>query len=236
MKICILQNDVVDPEMSHSYTSYAAMFQTLFYSIGCQWDFSTYTTCNHEFPTNYSKFDAVLLTGSRADSFANDDWIVTLRQHVNQLIRDQMPLLGICFGHQLIAKCLGAQVGRAPQGWGMGCMHYDWHGHHAPFITENKNKIALLASHQDQVFDLPPHASLLASSPFCPIAAYTVQNHIFCVQAHPEFDAHYCRYLLDKRRENMPEADYTSSRTSLENGHDGSFIARAMAAFLHYKS
>ena len=62
----------------------------------------------------------VLLTGSRADSFSDEPWVRVLRGHVSELLERRKPLLGICFGHQLIAHCLGAPVGRAPQGWGMG--------------------------------------------------------------------------------------------------------------------
>jgi GMP synthase-like glutamine amidotransferase len=235
MKICLLENDTVDSDMSSRYAGYGAMFQKLFQSIGCDWEFTYFKTFSNHFPTHYDTFDAVLLTGSRADSFSDETWVVTLREHVSSLIAIKKPLLGICFGHQLIAKCMGAQVARAPQGWGMGCMHYDWHHQHAPYLTDRPDHVALLASHQDQVFALPPGAKLLASSMFCPIAAYTVDNHIFCVQAHPEFDTQYCTYLLDKRRSQMPEADYTTAKTSLRNSHDGAFIARAMAAFLHYR-
>ena len=203
MKICVLENDMVDSDMSSRYPGYGAMFQNLFQSVGCDWEFTHFKTCLNHFPTHYDTFDAVLLTGSRADSFSDENWIVTLRQHVTNLIDLKKPLLGICFGHQLIAKCMGAQVGRAPQGCGIGCMQYDWHHSHAPFISSNPDRISLLASHQDQVFALPSGAKLLASSPFCSVAAYTVDNHIFCVQAHPEFDTQYCTYLLEKRRPQM---------------------------------
>jgi GMP synthase-like glutamine amidotransferase len=236
MNICILENDIVDPDMAAHYAGYGVMFENLFQSIGIKWTFESFKTCTNHFPSCYDHFDAVLLTGSRADAFSNEAWIVTLRQQVTALIECKMPLLGICFGHQLIAHCLGAQVGRAPQGWGIGCMQYNWHSEHVPFIQDTRQLISLLASHQDQVFGLPSQATLLASSPFCPVAAYSVQNHIFCVQAHPEFDTNYCTYLLNKRRPHMTEADYTSSLTSLQHAHDGAFIARAMANFLEYKT
>jgi GMP synthase-like glutamine amidotransferase len=232
MKICVLENDVVDPDVCATYPGYGAMFERLFAKVVSDWEFDFFKTCHNQFPSDYHSYDAVLLTGSRADSFSNEPWIVTLREHVKHLIEKKTKMLGICFGHQLIALCLGSPVARAPQGWGLGCMTYTWNAATIPNSNSNRKTVSLLASHQDQVLELPPHATLLASSEFCPIAAFTLDNHIFCVQAHPEFDTRYCAQLLDKRRTSITEAHYTSSYNSLTLEHDGEFIASSMVAFL----
>lgn len=232
MNICILDNDVLDDAVAPTYGSYGAMFERLLRAAGAQnWIFELFNTQQRHYPASFDGFDAVLLTGSRADSFSQDPWVVELRQRVTQLLATKKKLVGVCFGHQLIALCLGAPVGRAPQGWGAGRLRYQWH---APELAQAQGRtdIALLASHQDQVFELPAGATLLASSEFCPVAAFALEQHVFCVQPHPEFVADYSAYLLHRRRALLGEAHYTTSINSLALGHDGAHVARMMVAFI----
>ena len=231
MKLCVLDNDVLDPEVAPIYTGYGAMFVRLLKDAGADWSFDIFNTTQGQYPASFDDYDAVLLTGSRADAFSQEPWVLVLRQHVEQLLQAKKKLVGVCFGHQLIAMCLGANVGRAPQGWGTGRMRYQWH---APQMAqaEGRTEIALLASHQDQVFELPAGATLLASSAFCPVAAFAVGNDVFCVQPHPEFEEDYSAYLLNKRRVKLGETFYTDSINSLALGHDGLQMARMIVAFV----
>jgi GMP synthase-like glutamine amidotransferase len=158
--------------------------------------------------------------------------VLTLKGKVEDLLKTKKKLIGICFGHQLIALCLGAKVGRAPQGWGAGRMQYEWTQPDLP-QAEGRTEIALLASHQDQVLDLPSGARLLATSAFCPVAAFDVPGQVFCVQPHPEFVEDYSAYLLDKRRAVFGEEKYQAFTQSLEHGHDGSAMARMMLDFIN---
>jgi GMP synthase-like glutamine amidotransferase len=228
-KICILDNDNLDPAVADAYVSYGAMTEKMFATAGVPWQFDRFNTTRGDYPGSFDGYDAVLLTGSKADSFSDEPWVVALRERVTALIAQRKPLLGICFGHQLIALCLGAQVGRAPQGWGMGRMTYDWVG---PEPLEGASAVALLASHQDQVLSLPEGATLLARSDFCPVAAYSVGDHVFCVQPHPEFVPAYTAYLLEKRRAQVGEAVHARASAELSQGHDGLAIARHMQAFV----
>ena len=95
-----------------------------------------------------------------------------------------------------------------------------------------RTQIALLASHQDQVFDLPPGAALVASSDFCPVAAFTVGHDVFCIQPHPEFDEAFSSHLLDKRRDILGPKIHGAGHVSLQHGHEGAHIARMVVAFL----
>jgi GMP synthase-like glutamine amidotransferase len=231
MRLCVLENDVLDPELAARYTGFGSMFKRLFQEVGADWSVDIFNTVQGHYPASFDDYDAVLLTGSRADAFAQDAWILELRRRVTELLQTRKKLLGVCFGHQLIALCLGAEVGRAPQGWGVGRMRYQWH---APEISpaSGRTEIALLASHQDQVLELPEGATLLASSAFCPVAAFAVGQEVFCVQPHPEFVEDLSSYLLDKRRALLGETLYTSSIDSLNQGHDGLDMARMMVAFV----
>ena len=231
MKLCILENDYLDPAIEATYKGYGAMFERLLKDAGATGTFDIFNTVKGEYPESFDAYDAVLLTGSRADAFSTEPWVLTLRQKVEQLLQAKKKLVGVCFGHQLIGLILGARVGRAPQGWGAGRMTYQWL---APDMAqaEGRSDIALLASHQDQVFDLPEGATLLATSDFCPVAAFAVQDRVFCVQPHPEFVEAYSAFLLDKRRAALGEAQYLACTDSLAKGHDGDVVARMIVAFI----
>jgi len=231
MKLCILDNDILEGHLGETYSSFGAMFIRLFRGVGVDWTMEVFNTQHGQYPDAFDDYDAVLLTGSRADSFSDEPWVVELRRRVTELLRQKKKMVGVCFGHQLIALCLGAPVGRAPQGWGAGRMTYDWHRPDLPACAD-RTQIALLASHQDQVFEVPPGARLVASSDFCPVAAFTVGHEVFCIQPHPEFEEGVSAYLMEKRRELLGEDKYHASRASLALGHEGEHIARMVVAFL----
>jgi GMP synthase-like glutamine amidotransferase len=231
MKICILDNDTLDPDVVDTYVSYGAMTEKMFAAAGVAWQFERFDTTAGHYPDSFDAYDAVLLTGSKADSFSDEPWVRTLRERVTELLRQRKTLLGICFGHQLIAHCLGAQVGRAPQGWGMGRMRYDWVGP-MPLKPEAPSTMTLLASHQDQVLTLPAGATLLARSDFCPIAAYAVDDHVFCVQPHPEFVEAYSAWILQKRPHAVAAERREAVRAEMALAHDGLDVARYMQSFV----
>jgi GMP synthase-like glutamine amidotransferase len=232
LKVCILDNDNLDPAVIDTYVSYGAMTETLFAAAGVAWRFERFNTTRGQYPASFDDYDAVLLTGSKADSFSDEPWVRTLRERVTKLLQQRKKLLGICFGHQLIAHCLGAQVGRAPAGWGMGRMRYEWVGPTPLKAGATDATLNLLASHQDQVMTLPPGATLQARSDFCPIAAYSVGDHVFCVQPHPEFVEDYSAWILQKRPESVSADRRAAVRADMALPHDGLHIARFMQAFV----
>lgn len=230
MKLCILDNDFLDPAVAPTYVGYGAMFERLLRQAGAEGTFDIFNTVKGEYPASFEPYDAVLLTGSKADAFSQEPWVLTLKDKVQALLKAKKKLIGVCFGHQLIALCLGAKVGRAPQGWGAGRMSYQWL---APELAPGCDDVSLLASHQDQVFELPAGTRLLASSDFCPVAAFGIDGQVFCVQAHPEFVEDYSAFLLNKRRAMFGEERYQAFVESLARGHDGLAVARMMVAFIN---
>ena len=230
MSICILDNDLIDTDAAPVWGSYAAMFELLLRGAGYQGAVHSFSARLGQYPSSFAHYEAVLLTGSRADSFSDEPWVVELRGRVTALLAQGQRLLGVCFGHQLIAHCLGARVARAPQGWGLGRTVYDWHGPEG--VANSQGTLALLASHQDQVLQLPPGATLLASNSHCPIAAYAIGPQVLCVQAHPEFDERYSALLLGKRKAIFGEALYQERLSSLAQGHDGARFGAFMLRFI----
>ncbi len=230
MKLCILDNDHLDAAAAPRWHSYGRMTERLLRAAGHAGELDTFVARDGLYPEDWDAYDAVVLTGSRSDAFGDDPWVQALRAHVRQRLAAGQKLLGICFGHQLIAHCLGAPVGRASQGWGVGSNTYQWLGD--PSVANAQGQVTLLASHQDQVLALPEGATLLARNDHCPVAAYAIGKQVLCVQPHPEFDADYSGYLLDTRRERFGEDLYQRAKSALKADHDGLAFARHALRFL----
>lgn len=230
MKLCILDNDHLDPAAQPRWHSYGHMTQALLRAAGFAGEVDIFIARDGLYPLDWSAYQAVILTGSRSDAFGDEPWVQTLRDHVSARLDAGQKLVGICFGHQLIAHCLGAPVGRAPQGWGVGRTVYEWLG--PTEVTQGQRDITLLASHQDQVLALPAGAKLLARNAHCPVAAYAVGEQVLCVQPHPEFDADYSAYLLETRRERYGPELYERSIAALRPEHDGLAYGRYVLSFI----
>ena len=95
--------------------------------------------------------------------------------------------------------------------------------------------LTLLISHQDQVTALPENATVIASSEFCPYAAYHINDQVLCFQGHPEFIHDYSRALLDLRQEHLGEQVYSSGIASLGQDHHGRTVAEWMMHFVSHK-
>lgn len=229
MKIAVLDNDILDETVAKEFHSYGEMFKTLFSGVPHAITMDVFNTVNGEYPTDINAYDVFLLSGSREDAFGDAPWINKLRTFVNQLITERKKMIGVCFGHQLIAHCLGADVGRSHAGWGMGRMTYQWQ---PSFIDFASDEFSLLVSHQDQVKTVPNGATVIASSEFCPIAAYTVDDFIICFQGHPEFTPPYMIYLANKRKSILGEPLYQHVIDSIPKEHDGQLVAKLCADFV----
>jgi len=231
LRICILETDVLRPELVDQYQGYGQMFERLFSRQPIAAQFSIYNVMHGVYPADDEHFDAYLVTGSKADSFGSEPWIQTLKTYLLQRFERGDKLLGICFGHQLLALLLGGKSERATQGWGVGTHRYTL-APAAPWMTPAINELTLLISHQDQVTALPDNATVIASSEFCPFAAYHINHQVLCFQGHPEFIHDYSRALLEIRQQALGEVIYANGVASLEHEHQGVTVAEWMMRFV----
>ena len=231
LRICILETDVLRPELVEQYQGYGRMFEQLFSRQPITAEFRVYNVMNGEYPDVDEVFDAYLVTGSKADSFGSDPWIETLKAYLLDRYARGDKLLGVCFGHQLLALLLGGKTERASQGWGVGVHRYTLAAH-APWMDPNVTELTLLISHQDQVTSLHEEATVIASSDFCPFAAYHIRDQVLCFQGHPEFVHDYSRALLDARQEHLGDEVYQRALASLSQGHQGDLVGEWMLRFV----
>lgn len=102
------------------------MFKQLFTQQPIAAQFSVFNVMNGQYPSDDQTYDAYLVTGSKADSFGTDPWIETLKSYLLTRYERGDKLIGVCFGHQLLALLLGGKSERATQGWGLALTNTNW--------------------------------------------------------------------------------------------------------------
>jgi len=195
-------------------------------------EFVVYDAEQGQLPQDVDEVDAYLITGSKSSVYDDKPWIGPLMEFVRELDRRGKKLVGICFGHQLVAHALGGRTEKSSKGWGVGLHTYQfselpsWHDCDAPDFH-------ILASHQDQVVENARGATVLASSDFCENAVCQVGDHILTFQGHPEFVSAYSREIMDFRRDMIGEEAYQTGMASLATAPQQRRVARWIINFLN---
>lgn len=231
MNIGILQCDRVKKIFAPDHGQYPNMFVAMLKPLDPSLTFTTYDVELLNLPAELDTCDAYLITGSRHG--VNDDlsWLAPFEDFIRRLHAQQKKIIGICFGHQLIAKALGGKVIKSPKGWGIG-MSINTVIQQKPWMNPARDQFNLLISHQDQVVELPPQAEILASNEFCPFYMVQIGNNILTMQGHPEFSKEYSRSLIEWRKEILDIDRYEKGLESLQLNKDNLLIAQWIIQFL----
>ena len=217
MRIGLLQCDDVAPELRERHGNYPAMFERLFTSVDPALTFQVWRCLDGELPDDVDAVDAWLTTGSKVG--------------VRRLWEANRPLVGICFGHQLIAKALGGEVVKSSRGWGVG-MSFNDVAQRADWMDPWQEGLDLVVSHQDQVNTLPPNARVLAGSDFCPRYLMQVGECFLGVQGHPEFSKAYSADLMRLRRDQVGASRVREGLASLDAPVDDQLMVRWILNFM----
>ncbi|RAO69754.1 uncharacterized protein BHQ10_005766 [Talaromyces amestolkiae] len=182
---------------------------------------------------NLEDIDAILLTGSKHDSFADVPWINKLVEFTQQVYaQDRVRLIGICFGHQIIGRALGVPVGRSDIGWEIAVCDVN--------LTEKgkelfgKEKLSIQQMHKDIVAAYPKEVTPLGSSPRCAVQGMYIARKLITVQGHPEFNGEIMTEILTLRNQQgiFSDEQYNEALKRADIAHDGIAIAAAFLKFL----
>lgn len=221
MKIGILQTGTAPEALARDHGTYGEMFIRLLGEDGFSYDI--WDVENMHFPPGPEAADGWLITGSKHGAYEDHPFIPPLEELIRAIRDAGRPLIGVCFGHQIIAQALGGRVEKFAGGWSIGPTAYDFGG----------EEITVNAWHQDQVTELPPGARVVAATHFCAHAALSYGDTIFTVQPHPEHTAQFFRDLAEARgRGVVPDdvLDAALARPPVSDGPDR--IAARIAGFL----
>jgi len=198
--IAILETGLPPAGLDARYGAYADMFAQLLAGEGRT--FRVFKTLQGDLPDVDAHLKGVLITGSPAGVYEDDPWIKSLIAWLRDL-DDAIPVVGICFGHQVMAQAWGGHVEKSDKGWGVGLHDYDLR---APELWARlggrpEQVLSCAVTHQDQVVRKPDGAVVLAGSDFTPNGAlYYTDRKALSFQCHPEFSTEFAVDLLVSRR------------------------------------
>ena len=224
MKIGILQTGHVNAQLVDENGDYPEIFASFLTGRGLGFD--TFAVCDGVFPSGPEMAEGWLITGSKYGAYEDLPWIAPLEQLIRDIYASPRPMVGICFGHQIIAQALGGKVEKFAGGWSVGRQSY----------TLNGETLALNAWHQDQVLGVPEGAKVVSSTPFCDNAALVYGNRAFTLQPHPEINRTYIKGLLDVRAPGVvPEPLRQEALAQLDDPTDSARMADMIARFFKEK-
>jgi GMP synthase (glutamine-hydrolysing) len=144
----------------------------------------------------------IVVTGSVDSVTRPAPWMDALGAWLVETARTT-PVLGVCFGHQVLARALGARVERHPGGpeAGTTVVELTAEGRADPLFATLPSRVRVQQGHEDHVPELPPGAVLLATNAHTPVQAFAHGPHIRAVQFHPEFTAERNRAFVEAERE-----------------------------------
>jgi GMP synthase-like glutamine amidotransferase len=231
MKLTLVQPTDVPEALQPRFGAYAPMFHRLFAREG--FDFETVRLSEGEPLPDPNGLDAVLITGSSAGVYDTHlDWLEPLRQFIRTAYAAATPMVGICFGHQIMADALGGDVQKSEKGWGLG-RHVYGVVSRPPVISGNLDEFAIACSHQDQVIAPPAEAETFLASAFTPHAGLAYRNGAaLSLQPHPEFADDYAIALAELRRDKAGAEIVDKALASIARPSDSAEMGGYLGAFL----
>lgn len=223
MKVGILETGRPPGQLPEEFGDYPAMMRTM---LGDGFEIESFDVQAGKLP-EAGAHHAYLLTGSPAGVYEPLQWIPRLMDFIRSARDGKM--VGICFGHQVMAEALGGRVEKSDKGWGAGLHHYNV-VRPEPWM-DGASTIAAPASHQDQVVVQPPNTEIVARSDFTPLAAFAwTDRPAISFQFHPEFSPAFAKALIEKRHDIVPEPQ--AAIASLDAPNDNERVAGWIRRFL----
>jgi GMP synthase-like glutamine amidotransferase len=227
-RIAILKTGAPPPALEARFGSYPDMLAALL--AGAARRFTDFDATHGDFPAQ-DYYDALIITGSPAGVHDALPWIEPLKAFLRQA--RGTPMIGVCFGHQIMAEAFGGRVEKSHKGWGLGLHRYEVTASES-WMHGAADAFTIAASHQDQVVAAPRGARVAAASVFTPIAALAYADHpAISFQGHPEFSPAFAEALVRARRGHAFDAALADSAIdSLGGAHDREKVGGWIVRFL----
>jgi GMP synthase-like glutamine amidotransferase len=224
MKVAILETGRPPGGLEKQFGDYAAMFARM---LGPGFETETFNVEARELPSDPQAHAAYLITGSPAGVYEPLPWIEPLSEFIRAA--DQAKVVGVCFGHQVMAEALGGHVEKSDKRWGAGLHRYDV-VRPEPWM-DGAQQVAIPASHQDQVVIQPPNTEVVCRSSFTPFAGLAwADRPAISFQFHPEFSPAFAKALIERRYDVVPDPD--AAIASLDAPNDNERVASWIRRFL----
>lgn len=194
-------------------------------------------------PEDLASYDGFVVSGSPQDAHGDEPWIRRLCALIQTVHAMRKRVLGVCFGHQVLCRALGGRVGRARNGWDVGVRKVTFARDRlegleflGDLVEELPRSASLIEVHQDEVWEIPPAATVLAYSEKTRVEVFAVGEHALGIQGHPEYTVDILHNLIDRltrqndiRRSVGDEARRTVAETG---GPDRAFWTALCKGFL----
>lgn len=235
MKVGILDADHLSDSIIRKYGCYADAFIRLLSplqnSLVATVSFRRYSIFNMDFPKSIDECDVYIISGSQYSSYEDINWIKRLENFIRQLHSHKKKLLGICFGHQIIAQSLGGKVEKNAKGWELGITttHLT---NTQQWMQPERDFFFIIVSHQDHVTKLPDTAINFCETNICPNSGFYIGNHILTLQGHPEFTKNYVKLIIKLQSNRLTTEQRQIAKTSLQQSDDQQLIAQWIVNFI----
>jgi GMP synthase-like glutamine amidotransferase len=185
-------------------------------------EFSWVHIAGNAIPPGPDDLDGIIISGSEKGVYDDTPWMQPLRDNLQQMRSAGVAMFGICFGHQIMADIFGGRADKSDKGFVTGSREFEDRG---------ESTHAFLA-HQDQVEEVPPGATVIASAAHCPVAALAYDFPALSVQFHPEYNREFATDLIDMFGAELMSADeLQAARDSLSADVADDLWCREVAEF-----